>query len=110
MPAITLNGQVYNVEAGKTIIQVADEVGVEIPRYCYDPDIGIESSCRMCLIEAEGAPKLRPSCATPIRDGMVVRSDTERVREALRYAMEFLLLHHPIDCPVCVECLSRRSF
>ena len=97
MPKITINGEVYEVDPGKTVIQVADEVGVEIPRYCYHPDIGIEGSCRMCLIEAEGAPKLMPSCATPIRDGMVVRTNTERVREAVRYAMEFLLLHHPID-------------
>ena len=101
MPKITINGEVYEVDPGKTIIQVADEVGVDIPRYCYHPDIGIEGSCRMCLIEAEGAPKLMPSCATPIRDGMVVRTNTERVKEAVRYAMEFLLLHHPIDCPVC---------
>ncbi len=101
MPKVTINDQEYEVESGKTIIQVADEVGVQIPRYCYHPDIGIEGSCRMCLIEAEGAPKLMPSCATPIRDGMVVRTDTERVAEAVRYAMEFLLLHHPIDCPVC---------
>ena len=101
MPKVTINDQEYEVEGGKTIIQVADEVGVQIPRYCYHPDIGIEGSCRMCLIEAEGAPKLMPSCATPIRDGMVVRTNTERVAEAVRYAMEFLLLHHPIDCPVC---------
>ena len=101
MPKLTLNGEVYQVQSGKTVIQVADEVGVGIPRYCYHPDIGIESSCRMCLIEAEGAPKLMPSCATPVRDGMVVRSDTPRIQEAVRYAMEFLLLHHPIDCPVC---------
>lgn len=101
MPRITLNGEVYETEPGRTIIQVADEVGVRIPRYCYHPDIGVEGSCRMCLVEAEGVPKLMPSCATSIRDGLVVRSDTERVREAVRYAMEFLLLHHPIDCPVC---------
>jgi NADH-quinone oxidoreductase subunit G len=101
MPRITLNGEVYETDPGRTIIQVADEVGVRIPRYCYHPDIGVEGSCRMCLVEAEGAPKLMPSCATPIRDGLIVRSDTERVREAVRYAMEFLLLHHPIDCPVC---------
>jgi NADH-quinone oxidoreductase subunit G len=101
MLKVTLNGEVYEVENGWTIIQMADEVGVQIPRYCYHPDIGIEGSCRMCLVEAEGAPKLVPACATPIRDGLVVRSDTPRVQEAVRYAMEFLLLHHPIDCPVC---------
>src|SRR5215831_6582473 len=101
MPKITLDDQTYDVAAGKTIIQVADEVGIQIPRYCYHPDIGIEGSCRMCLVEVEKAPKLVPSCATPIADGMVIRSNTERVQQAVRYVLEFLLLHHPIDCPVC---------
>src|SRR5215471_14408231 len=101
MPKITLDDQTYDVAAGKTIIQVADEVGIQIPRYCYHPDIGIEGSCRMCLVDVEKSPKLVPSCATPIVDGMVVRTKTPRVQQAVRYAMEFLLLHHPIDCPVC---------
>jgi len=101
MPKLTIDGQTYEAEKGKTIIQVADDVGIEIPRYCYHPDIGIEGSCRMCLVEAKGFPKLMPACATPIAEGMEVRTTTERVHEAVRYAMEFLLLHHPIDCPVC---------
>ncbi len=101
MPKVTINGQTYEAEKGKTVIQVADEVGVQIPRYCYHPDIGIEGSCRMCLVEVKGAPKLMPSCATPVTDGMEIRTNTERVHDAVRYAMEFLLLHHPIDCPVC---------
>src|SRR6266700_2916382 len=98
---VTINGQVYEAAKGKTIIQVADDVGVEIPRYCYHPDIGIEGSCRMCLVEVKGAPKLMPACANPVADNMEIRTDTERVHQAVRYAMEFLLLHHPIDCPVC---------
>jgi len=101
MPKLTIDGQTYEAEKGKTIIQVADDVGIQIPRYCYHPDIGIEGSCRMCLVEAKGFPKLMPACATPITEGMEVRTTTERVHEAVRYAMEFLLLHHPIDCPVC---------
>src|SRR5213594_841531 len=101
MPKITINGQVYEAAKGKTIIQAADDVGMEIPRYCYHPDIGIEGSCRMCLVEVKGTPKLLPACATPVTDNMEVRTDTERVHEAVRYAMEFLLLHHPIDCSVC---------
>ncbi len=101
MPKLTLNGQVYEVEKGRTIIEVADDVGVHIPRYCYHPDIGVEGSCRMCLVEVEKAPKLVPSCATPVADGMVVRTNTERVQQAVRYVLEFLLLHHPVDCPVC---------
>src|SRR3989454_1919101 len=101
MAKVTINGQVYEAAKGKTIIQVADDIGVQIPRYCYHPDIGIEGSCRMCLVEVKGAPKLMPACATPMTDNMEVRTDTQRVHEAVRYAMEFLLLHHPIDCPVC---------
>ncbi len=101
MPKVTVNGQAYEVEKGKTIIQVADAVGVHIPRYCYHPDIGIEGSCRMCLVEVEKLPKLVPSCATPVADGMIIRTNTERVQQAVRYVLEFLLLHHPIDCPVC---------
>src|SRR6266446_1405654 len=101
MPRVTINGQAYEAEKGRTIIQVADDIGVQIPRYCYHPDIGIEGSCRMCLVEVKGAPKLMPSCATPVGDNQDIRTNTERVRQAVRYAMEFLLLHHPIDCPVC---------
>ena len=72
MPKVTINGQIYEAEKGRTIIQLADEVGVQIPRYCYHPDIGIEGSCRMCLVEVKGAPKLMPSCAAPIADNMIV--------------------------------------
>ena len=101
MPKLTIDDQVHEVPAGRSIIQVADEFGVEIPRYCYHPDIGIEASCRMCLVEVEKMPKLVPACATPVTEGMIVRTNTARVQQAVRYAMEFLLLHHPIDCPVC---------
>jgi NADH-quinone oxidoreductase subunit G len=101
MPKVTINDQVYDVPAGRTIIQAADEAAIEIPRYCYHPDIGIEGSCRMCLVEVEKMPKLVPSCATPVVEGMIIRTNTARIQQAVRYAMEFLLLHHPIDCPVC---------
>src|SRR5207237_1132347 len=89
MLKVTIDGQVYEAEKGRTIIQVADEIGVQIPRYCYHPDIGIEGSCRMCLVEVKGAPKLMPACATPVADNQEVRTDTQRVHEAVRYAMEF---------------------
>src|SRR5262249_21484640 len=101
MPKITLNGQVYEAKKGQTIIQVADDVGVQIPRYCYHPDIGIEGSCRMCLVEVKGAPKLVPSSATRVADNMEVRTDPQRVQVAVRYVLEFLLLHPPIACRVC---------
>src|SRR4051812_46246646 len=101
MPKITLNEQTYDAPPGKTIIQLADEVGIQIPRYCYHPDIGIEGSCRMCLVEVEKSPKLVPSCATPIADGMMGQTSPPRFQQAVRYAMEFLLPPHPIDCRVC---------
>jgi NADH-quinone oxidoreductase subunit G len=113
MPKVTIDDQVFEVPAGRTIIQIADDAGIEIPRYCYHPDIGIEASCRMCLVEVEKLPKLVPSCATPAVDGMIVRTNTARVQQAVRYAMEFLLLHHPIDCPVCDqsgECLLQDYY
>jgi NADH dehydrogenase/NADH:ubiquinone oxidoreductase subunit G len=68
MPKVTINDQVYDVPPGKTIIQVADEVGISIPRYCYHPDIGVEGSCRMCLVEVEKLPKLVPSSTAVIRE------------------------------------------
>src|SRR5437879_7513991 len=101
MLKITINGQVYEAAKGKTIIQAADDVGIEIPRYCYHPDIGIEGSCRMCLVEVKGTPKLLPACATPITDNMEIRTDTKRDNGAVRYAIEIVLLHHQIDRPVC---------
>src|SRR2546427_12017455 len=100
MLKITINGQVYEAAKGKTIIQAADDVGMEIPRYCYHPDIGIERSCRMCLVEAKGTPKLLPACTTPLADNIEVRKDTQRVDADVRYAIEFLLLHQPSDCRV----------
>src|SRR6516225_6445245 len=101
MPKVTINGQVYEAEKGRTIIQVADDVGVEVPRYCYHPDIGIEGSCGMCLEALKVTPKLMPACATPVAENMEGRTDHQRVHEAVRYAMEFILHHRPIDCPFC---------
>ena len=99
MPKLTIDGQTYEAEKGKTVIQVADDLGVEIPRYCYHPDIGIEASCRMCLVEVKGAPKLMPACATPIAEGMKIRTNTERVREAVRYAKRRSSIKRPNSLP-----------
>src|SRR5947208_15069940 len=101
MLKITINGQVYEAAKGKTIIQAADDVGMEIPRYSYHPDIGIEGSCRMCLVEVKGTPKLLPACATPLADNMEVRTDTQRVHESVRYVMGVWLHHHPMHCHMC---------
>jgi NADH-quinone oxidoreductase subunit G len=101
MPKFTLNGQEIDAKNGQTIIQAADDRGIEIPHYCYHPDLPIDGNCRMCLVDVEKMPKLTPACTTIVNEGMVVRSDNERVKEAVRGVLEFLLINHPVDCPVC---------
>jgi NADH-quinone oxidoreductase subunit G len=101
MPTVTINGRELEVEPGTTIMTAADELGIFIPRYCYHPDLSIAGNCRICLVEVEGMPKLVTSCSTVINDGMVVRTDTPAVKSAVTAVQEFLLLNHPIDCPIC---------
>lgn len=101
MPKFTLNGQEIEAKPGQTIIQAAADYGMEIPHYCYHPDLPIDGNCRMCLVDVEKMPKLTPACTTLVNDGMVVRSENERVKEAVRGVLEFLLINHPVDCPVC---------
>jgi len=101
MPKFTLNGQEIEAKNGQTIIQAAGDHGIEIPHYCYHPDLPIDGNCRMCLVDVEKMPKLTPACTTMVNEGMVVRSDNQRVKEAVRGVLEFLLINHPVDCPVC---------
>jgi len=101
VPTITIDGQTLQVEAGKTIIQAAHEAGIAIPYYCYHPGLVVDGNCRICLVEVERAPKLMVACKTAVQDGMVVRTQTERVASARRGVQEFMLINHPIDCPVC---------
>ncbi len=101
MPKVTLNGKELLVEEGTSLIEAGDRLGIHIPRFCYHPELTVDGNCRMCLVEIEGVDKLLPACATPVTHDMVVRSDTERVIKAVRGVLEFLLVHHPIDCPIC---------
>lgn len=101
MPTLTINNRSVTVEEGITIIQAADRLGIEIPRYCYHPGLSVAGSCRMCLVEIEKLPKLQPACNTRVSEGMVVFTNTEKVRQAVSGVLEFLLLNHPLDCPVC---------
>ncbi|HIH2763679.1 MAG TPA: NADH-quinone oxidoreductase subunit NuoG [Candidatus Azoamicus sp.] len=98
---IEIDGIEFNAKKGSKIIEVADEVGIYIPRFCYHKNLSIAANCRMCLVEIEKAPKLFPACATPITDGMKIHTNTEKVIEAQRAVMEFLLINHPLDCPIC---------
>ena len=101
MPKITINQESINVSDGTTIIEAAGQLGIEIPRYCYHPGLSIAGSCRMCLVEIEKMPKLQPACNTRVTDGMVVTTNSERVQDAVSGVLEFLLINHPLDCPVC---------
>lgn len=109
MPTVTIDGTTVEVPAGTNVIEAARLAGVDIPYFCYHPYLSVVGQCRICLVEVEGAPRLVIACATPVTDGMVVRSNTsQRVKEARDAVMEFLLANHPLDCPVCDqagECL-----
>jgi NADH-quinone oxidoreductase subunit G len=97
----TLDGQAVTAAKGTTILEAARSVGIEIPHYCYHPGLSVVGNCRMCLVEIEKIPKLQPSCATLVSEGMVIRTGTPEVRRNRRSVLEFLLLNHPLDCPVC---------
>jgi NADH-quinone oxidoreductase subunit G len=106
MARIQVDGVEYQVQEGRTLLQALDDLGVlmngvEIPHYCWHPKLSIDGSCRLCQVEVEGFPKLQIACNTPVKDGMVVRTATERVRKAREGVMELLLLNHPLDCPIC---------
>ncbi|MEE8503095.1 MAG: 2Fe-2S iron-sulfur cluster-binding protein [candidate division NC10 bacterium] len=98
---LTVDGRPVQVAPGTMIIQAGEQLGIEIPYYCYHPGLPIEGVCRMCLVEVEKAPKLLIACATPVTEGMVVHTQTPHVEEARRGVLEFYLLNHPLDCPIC---------
>jgi NADH-quinone oxidoreductase subunit G len=98
---LTIDGREITVEKGKTVLQAAIENGVKIPFYCYHPGLGIDGSCRVCIVKIEKMPKLQTSCSSPVADGMVVSTHTPDVVEARAAVLEFLLINHPLDCPVC---------
>ena len=101
MLTITIDGKEIKAPKGSMLIEVADNAGIPIPRFCYHDKLSIAASCRMCLVDVERMPKPAPACATPIMDGMIVRTRSEKAREAQKAVMEFLLINHPLDCPVC---------
>ena len=99
---LTVNGREITVAKGLSVVEAAAEAGVEIPVFCYEPRLGAGvGACRMCLCEIEGIPKLQTACTTPVADGMIVNSHSARAREGQDAVLEFLLLNHPLDCPVC---------
>jgi NADH-quinone oxidoreductase subunit G len=101
MPKLTIDGIAVEVPANTTILQAAEQVGVEIPRFCYHDRLSIAGNCRMCLVDVEKSPKPVASCAMPVGEGMVVHTKSERANKARGGVMEFLLINHPLDCPIC---------
>jgi NADH-quinone oxidoreductase subunit G len=102
MPKLTIDGIEVEVPNGTSVLQAAEAAGIEIPRFCYHDRLSVAGNCRMCLVEIEKAPpKPIASCAWPVADGMVVHTDSKMVRDARRGVMEFLLINHPLDCPIC---------
>jgi NADH-quinone oxidoreductase subunit G len=99
--AIEIDGQSLSVPKGSMIIQAADKAGIPIPRFCYHEKLPIAANCRMCLVDVEKAPKPMPACATPVMDGMKVYTQSKRALDSQRNVMEFLLINHPLDCPIC---------
>lgn len=108
MAKITIDGKVVEAADGSMLLPVMLEHGVHVPHYCWHPKLSVDGSCRMCQVEIEGVPKPSIACNTPVRDGMVVRTNTEKIANARRGVMELLLVNHPLDCPICDkagECL-----
>src|SRR5712691_5087855 len=101
MPKLEIDGRKVTVEDGLNLIQAAERLGIEIPHYCFHPGLTVAGNCRMCLIEIDKVPKLQIACNTRVSEGMVVRTTTDRVKQAQAAVLEFLLINHPIDCPVC---------
>jgi len=101
MVKVEINGQVIEAHEGDMLIDVADDAQIAIPRFCYHKKLSIAANCRMCLVEVEGAWKPLPACATPVTDGMKVHTKSAKAIAAQKSVMEFLLINHPLDCPIC---------
>jgi NADH-quinone oxidoreductase subunit G len=101
MVKLKIDGREVEVPPGTNLIEAARKVGVEIPYYCYHPKLTIAANCRVCLVETSNAPKLVPGCQTPVAEGIAVKTQTPRVKDEQRAILEFLLLNHPVDCPIC---------
>ncbi len=101
MVNIEIDGIPLEVDSTKMIIQAADEAGIDIPRFCYHKKLSIAANCRMCLVDVDKSRKALPACATPVTEGMKVFTQSKNAIEAQRGVMEFLLINHPLDCPIC---------
>jgi len=101
MPKLTIDGRETEVRSGATVMDAANGLGIYIPHFCYHKKLSIAANCRMCLVQIEKAPKPQPACATPVGEGMKVFTRSDYARDAQNGVMEFLLINHPLDCPIC---------
>ena len=98
---LTIDGRQISAPKGTSVLQAAIEAGIQVPYYCYHPGLGIDASCRVCLVKIEKMAKLQTSCSTPVSEGMVVHTQDAESVEGRAGVFEFLLVNHPLDCPVC---------
>ena len=113
MPTLKIDGQEITVDRGTTILQAAEQLGVQIPTFCYHPGLSIAANCRMCLVDTNKAPKPVPACHAQVMDGMEVWTNNEKVQRTRKAVLEFILLNHPVDCPICDqagECVLQDHF
>ncbi|MCB1575696.1 MAG: (2Fe-2S)-binding protein, partial [Xanthomonadales bacterium] len=103
MPKFILDGREIEFKPGDTIIKAAKDSGITLPNFCWHPGLSVSGNCRICLVDIEGTPKLSIACATQAAEGMVVHSTNEKAIHAQNAVMEFLLINHPLDCPICDE-------
>src|SRR6266705_5575094 len=101
MLKLTIDGRETEVQNGSTVMDAANTLGIYVPHFCYHKKLSIAANCRMCLVQVEKAPKPLPACATPVTNGMKVFTHSELAVTAQKSVMEFLLINHPLDCPIC---------
>ncbi len=101
MAKVTVDGKTVEVPNDANALEACRAAGVDVPHFCYHPRLSIVGQCRMCMVEVEGVPKIQASCTVPVRDGMVIKASTEKALAARNATMEFLLINHPLDCPIC---------
>ena len=110
---VTIDGKEIDVDKGTNVLEAARQLGIDISYFCYHPGLSSPAVCRQCLVDVKGAPKLAPACYTPVAEGMVVTTNSEKVLTARRQMLEFTLVNHPVDCPICDkagECILQRLY
>ena len=96
-----IDGKLVTANPGDSIISIADREGIDVPRFCYHKKLSVAANCRMCLVDVEGVPKAQPACSTPVANGMKIHTRNDKAKSAQKAVMEFLLINHPLDCPIC---------